>query len=76
MYSFRVYAAVFFFPVFGSITFSFSSTSAPYTGLPVFESTGGLVLLSFLARPKSIRYIKWASYESLPITTFAGFKSL
>ena len=72
--------AVFFFPVLGSIMYSFSSSSGPpleFFSFYCIDSGGmGLVLLSFLARPKSIKYIKWASVVSFPMTTFAGFKSL
>ena len=54
--SFNVYIAVFFFPVLGSTKVS-GSLSGP--GLAAFlfleVSIGGLVLFSFLARPKSMR---------------------
>jgi len=51
--------AVFFFPVLGSIMYSLSSSSGPpveFFNFYYMDSGGiGLVLLSFLARPKSIR---------------------
>mgnify|MGYP001469932420 FL=1 len=56
MNSFRVYIAVFFLPVLGSTKVS-GSLSAPVVGPFRFleVSIGGFVLLSFLAKPKSIR---------------------
>ena len=76
MNSFKVCIAVFFLPVFGSINDS-GSLSAPVAPPFLFfdVSIGGFVLISFLARPKSMRYMKCASFESLPMTTFAGLRS-
>ena len=58
IYSYRVYIAVFFFPVFGSIILIGSSSTGPTAITPFlpdyFEtSMGGFVLFSFLANPKS-----------------------
>jgi hypothetical protein len=50
-------------PVFGSIILIGSSSTGPTAITPFFPdcfetSIGGFVLFSFLASPKSIRYIK------------------